>query len=360
MTGLSVEQRAFADAQRVGRLATVNADGSPAVVPVCFAVIDLDSGPAVVTPLDDKPKQESGRNLARVRNIIERGAATLLLDEYSEAWSRLAWLTLKGQGRLIEPGEPGHSEAIAALRVRYPRYREMGIDRNPVIAVESLRANDWSGAGLGGDAAPFPRAGQGGLEALIRGRRSVRAFLPEAIPGTVIRAAIEAAGWAPSPHGRQPWRFVVVESPDRRIGLADAMAASWDVQLRLDGQDEATVRHRLERSRERLVTAPVLVIPCMYLDDLDVYPDPDRQQAETVMAIQSLGAAVQNFLLSIHAAGLDAGWMCAPLFCPGIVRAELGLAGSLHPHALIPVGYAAKDPVRRERMPLDDLIARWL
>ena len=32
------------------------------------------------------------------------------------------------------------------------------------------------------------------------------------------------------------------------------------------------------------------------------------------MAIQSLGAAVQNFLLQIHASGYDAGWMCAPLF----------------------------------------------
>ncbi|MGI9253200.1 MAG: nitroreductase family protein, partial [Thermomicrobiales bacterium] len=91
-----------------------------------------------------------------------------------------------------------------------------------------------------------------------------------------------------------------------------------------------------------------------------VYPDPARQTAERIMAIQSIGAAIQNLLLSIHAAGLDAGWMCAPLFCPDIVRDSLGLATTLHPHALIPVGHAAKDPVRRERMPVDTLIAAWL
>lgn len=205
-----------------------------------------------------------------------------------------------------------------------------------------------------------PREGMAAIGGIIRGRRSVRGFKPDPVPREIVVAAIEAAGWAPSPHGRQPWRFAVVETPPRRTALADAMAATWDAQLRLDGQDEATVRRRLERSRERLVIAPVLVVPCLYLDDLDVYPDPDRQQAETVMAIQSLGAAVQNFLLSIFAAGFDAGWMCAPLFCPDIVRDALGLDASLHPHALIPVGYAAQAPVRRERIPVENLIVEWL
>lgn len=209
-------------------------------------------------------------------------------------------------------------------------------------------------------AARLSRAALADFDAVIQGRRSVRAFRPDAVPGDLIRAAIRAAGWAPSPHGRQPWRFAVVETLARRVALADAMAATWDHQLRLDGQDDATVRHRLERSRERLVTAPVLVVPCLFLADLDVYPDAARQEAETVMAIQSLGAAIQNLLLAIYAAGLDAGWMCAPLFCPDVVREALGLDPALIPHALIPVGFAAQDPRRRERIPPEDLVVAWL
>ncbi len=197
------------------------------------------------------------------------------------------------------------------------------------------------------------------LDAVIRGRRSVRAFASEPVPPEIVRSAIEAAGWAPSPHGRQPWRFAVVEQPERRAGLAEAMAASWDTQLRFDGQDETIVRIRLEKSKRRLVDAPVLVIPCLYLADLDVYPDLDRQEAERIMAIQSIGAAIQNFLLSIYAAGFDAGWMCAPLFCPDLVREYLGLDAALIPHALLPVGRAAKDPVRRPRMAVDALIVDW-
>ena len=112
---------------------------------------------------------------------------------------------------------------------------------------------------------------------------------------------------------------------ERRDALADAMAETWRTQLRLDGQDEAIVEARLEKSRDRLQRAPVLIIPCLYLAGLDIYPDADRQQAEETMAVQSLGAAVQNLLLSLYAAGVDGGWMCAPLFCPDVVQAALGL-----------------------------------
>ena len=77
------------------------------------------------------------------------------------------------------------------------------------------------------------------------------------------------------------------------------------------------------------------------------------------MAIQSLGAAVQNMLLMAYDLGLDTGWMCAPLFCPDVVCVALDLDQRLIPHALITVGYAAADPNRRERLPLSSLIVRF-
>ena len=77
------------------------------------------------------------------------------------------------------------------------------------------------------------------------------------------------------------------------------------------------------------------------------------------MAVQSLGAAVQNILLSAYSLGLDTGWMCAPLFCPDIVRDTLNLAPALSPHALISMGYGAKDPPRREHRPVSDLVVRY-
>ena len=76
-------------------------------------------------------------------------------------------------------------------------------------------------------------------------------------------------------------------------------------------------------------------------------------------AVQSLGAAIQNLLLAASDRGLDTGWMCAPLFCPEIVRDALGLQPPLVPHAIITLGWAAQEPKRRGRLPVERLIARY-
>lgn len=345
---------AFVSARRVAHLATTSAAGSVTLHPVCFAVVEGENGPEIVTALDEKPKSVGVWQLGRVRDILERPDVAIVADEYQEDWARLGWVHLRGSASLLEPKDLGHSASVAALRAKYHQYGRMGLEGRPVIRIEIQSGSSWSGLGPEG---PLPRPGD--FASVVRSRRSVRAFSPTPVPRSVIEEAIAAAGWAPSPHGRQPWRFAVVETAERRLALADAMAATWRDQLNLDGQPAEVVQHRLDRSRERLITAPVLVVACLYLVDLDAYPDAARQAAEATMAIQSLGAAVQNFLLSVYAAGLDSGWMCAPLFCPDIVREALGLADELIPHALLPVGVAAKDPIRRPRRPVDELIVSW-
>src|SRR4029078_7322197 len=139
------------------------------------------------------------------------------------------------------------------------------------------------------------------------------------VPPELLMELLEAARWAPSPHGRQPWRFAVLTRAAPKRRLAEAMGGEWQRQLALDGQDPAIVQLRFEKSRERIVRAPAIVIPCLYLADLDQYPDAERSAAEATMAIQSLGCAVQNMLLMAYSLGLDGGWMCAPLFCPAVV-----------------------------------------
>ncbi|MCO5220258.1 MAG: TIGR03668 family PPOX class F420-dependent oxidoreductase [Thermomicrobiales bacterium] len=342
----------YVQSHRSGHLATVTSGGQPLVVPCCFAIAERDGRPTVVSVLDTKPKSVDVKQLARVRNIEANPCVCLTVDDYSESWDRLRFVQLRGSATVLEAGSTATVYAIERLREKYAQYRDMPLEHAPVIEIGELSAFSWSAAGTFDGRADD-------LDSVIRGRRSVRAFLSDPVPGDVIRRSIEAAGWAPSPHGRQPWRFAVVEDADRRRGLADAMASTWDEQLRMDGQEEKIIRIRLEKSRQRLIEAPVLVVPCLYLADLDVYPDPDRQEAERIMAIQSIGSAIQNFLLTIYASGFDAGWMCAPLFCPEIVAGYLGLAEGLIPHALLPVGRVAKDPVRRPRLPVDDLIVQW-
>jgi coenzyme F420-0:L-glutamate ligase/coenzyme F420-1:gamma-L-glutamate ligase len=351
------EDLAFIRDRRVGRLATADNSGLPSVVPVCYALLEIDGEPAIGIALDEKPKGDP-RALRRVRNILERPDVSLMVDDYSEDWLALAWVHVRGTAGLIEPGDSGHGEIIAALRAKYPQYTRMRLEERPAIVIRALSTNTWRGS-EGPAQSVNVRSGREELAALVRGRRSVRAFDTRPVPRTIVEEAIAAAGWAPSPHGRQPWRFAVVESQERREALAEAMAETWRGQLQLDGQDRAIVEARLEKSRDRLHRAPVLIVPCLYLAGLDVYPDAERQEAEATMAVQSIGAAIQNLLLSLYASGVDGGWMCAPLFCPEVVQEALGLDATLTPHALIAVGYAAADPARRRRLPLEDLIVDW-
>jgi F420 biosynthesis protein FbiB-like protein len=208
-------------------------------------------------------------------------------------------------------------------------------------------------------AAPTEQQRPQDFGSVVRGRRSVRYYQEREVPRRLIEEVIEAARWAPSPHGRQPWRFVVLTRLDLKERLADAMGASWRANLAMDGEPEDVINSRLALSRHRLLHAPVLIIPCLYLQELDQYPDARRQEAETIMAIQSLGAAVENLMLAAWSLGLESGWMCAPLFCPEIVCQALDLDPALIPHALITLGYLGRESKRREHRPIEALIARW-
>jgi PPOX class probable F420-dependent enzyme len=355
-TVLTPAEAAFVQRQRVARLATSDASGHPSVVPVCFAF----DGARFYTPLDEKPKRVARRQLQRVRNIQARGEATLLLDAYDDDWLRLGYVLIHAHAALAEPGTPAHGAGVHLLRARYPQYLGMRLENLPLIALEPRRVTSW-GPALAEEAAPASEApwlqsGRGvDFLPLARGRRSVRAFTGRPVPRAALETMLEAARWAPSPHGRQPWRFAVLTQPERKAALANAMGAEWQRTLEMDGEPAEVIQLRLEKSQERIRTAPALILACLYLADLDVYPDADRQHAEEVMAIQSLGAAVQNMLLAAYAVGLDCGWMCAPLFCPDTVRAALGLDAALIPHALLAVGYAGADPKRRPHRPAGEL-----
>jgi coenzyme F420-0:L-glutamate ligase/coenzyme F420-1:gamma-L-glutamate ligase len=197
------------------------------------------------------------------------------------------------------------------------------------------------------------------LATLVRNRRSVRTYQDRPVERALLEQMLEAARWAPSPHGRQPWRFAVLTQQETKQRLAEQMGESWRANLQMDGQSEEIVTIRLAKSHQRILQAPAIIIPCLYLEDLDPYPDQERQANEITMAIQSLGAAIQNMLLMAYELGLDTCWMCAPLFCPEVACAALDLGKQFIPHALITIGYAPADPVRRPRLPLDRLIIRF-
>ncbi|MER6222039.1 TIGR03668 family PPOX class F420-dependent oxidoreductase [Streptomyces sp900105755] len=124
-------RRRFA-AARVARLATVDGNGRPHLVPVVFALHGADG---IVTAVDHKPK--STTRLKRLRNIAARRSVCLLADDYDENWDRLWWVRADGEAVVV----PAGAELVGPLSAKYPQYRE----HPPAGAVVLVTVTRWTG-----------------------------------------------------------------------------------------------------------------------------------------------------------------------------------------------------------------------
>ena len=176
----------------------------------------------------------------------------------------------------------------------------------------------------------------------LRKRRSVRKYQARPVPQELIKRILLAAGWAPSAHNAQPWRFIVLVDQRLKKQLAEAMANAWATDIAKDGVSIEPETFKLRVGR--FATAPTLVLACLSMEGMAKFPDEERQGCERDLAMQSLAAAVQNLLLAAHSLGLGACWFCAPAFCKETVREVLGIPDEVEPEALIAIGYPAEEP----------------
>ena len=180
----------------------------------------------------------------------------------------------------------------------------------------------------------------------MRTRRSIRHYQPRSLPTGWLDQIMEAATWAPSAHNRQPWRFVIISKCEAKEALAAAMGARLRRDLEADGLAPEIIEQDVGRSYQRITSAPVLIVLCLTLADMDHYPDAARNAHEHAMAVQSTAMAGQNMLLMASGLGLGACWMCAPLFCPDLVQNVLGLPADWLAQGMITLGFPAS---RRNR-----------
>lgn len=126
--------RALVAGARVARLATIDPDGTPNVVPTVFAL----EGDELYLVVDRKPKRTTA--LRRLENLRRDPRATVLVDHYDEDWDRLWWVRLRGRARIAEDG-PDLARALELLAAKYDQYRDTPIEEIAIV----LSIDEWRG-----------------------------------------------------------------------------------------------------------------------------------------------------------------------------------------------------------------------
>jgi PPOX class probable F420-dependent enzyme len=133
--------RAKLEEARVARLATLDAQRRPHIVPVCF-VFD---GSVFYTAVDRKPKRVAPEKLARLRNIRAMRQVALVIDQYDEDWTQLWWILVRGKAKLLlKSAHQERAEAIRQLRAKYPQYAGGMLPNDaPIIRITPERVASW-------------------------------------------------------------------------------------------------------------------------------------------------------------------------------------------------------------------------
>src|SRR6516225_8014028 len=154
---------------------------------------------------------------------------------------------------------------------------------------------------------------------LVRWRRDVRRFRSACVPPELVSQLLELASHAPSVGLSQPWRFVLVETPERRAAIGENFAGTN--RAALDGYRGERQARYARLKLEGLSQAPVHLAVCA--DETTAQGSGLGRQTMPKTIRYSVVAAIQTLWLAARAEGLGVGWVS--ILDPEAVRKTLDL-----------------------------------
>ena len=168
----------------------------------------------------------------------------------------------------------------------------------------------------------------------IAARRSVRKYMDRPGARELVLKVLEAARLAPSGDNTQPWRFIVVESPERKRRIIQA-----------------------DHNQEWMLTAPVFLACTGDLHCRVENPGPVDEISslpELKQVIRDTSIAVGYLLLEAEHLGLSTCW--TGWYEQKEMQQALDLPPETYVVGVVTLGYGAEQPAPRPRKPLEDLV----
>jgi nitroreductase len=194
----------------------------------------------------------------------------------------------------------------------------------------------------------------------MRTSSAVRRYRDDPVPDEVLQRCLLAATWAPSGGNQQPWRLVVLRSPEIRDVVTAAAQKTWKVMADFydfapPADDATDPKSRVLRAMSEHMhvggAAPVCVLFCV---------QPQRG-ASDLQNGGSIFPAVQNFLLAARAQGLGAAITLWHDACDAELRSLIGIPDDWKIATLVTAGWpkGGHHPVRRKPLREVASVDRW-
>ena len=179
---------------------------------------------------------------------------------------------------------------------------------------------------------------------LVKKRRSIRKFKPQAISDEYVDKIIEAARWAPSGANSQPWEFIVVKKQDLRDKIIELIKEHSDHTHKAELAREPELRFKWGAAG--YVSAPVFIIVSGDPRTKDAYPLTSIQERGNSYFTSSLASAFLYMTLAATTLGLGPQWVSAIAspYVQSLTKELLGVPKELEFYDMLALGYPDMEP----------------
>lgn len=201
------------------------------------------------------------------------------------------------------------------------------------------------------------------LQQAISNRVSIRKFKNDKVDPALLKKMVEMAGKAPSINNSQPWEFLAVVNEKILGEMATTVKDKVAKFLPENHEKAAQVKTQVERFSTFFADAPAMIVVLQkpyeavvdkILPDSGITPA-DINKMRNFPNIQTIGAAIQNMLLTAVDLGLGACWLTGPNIAAADLEKILGVEAPYTIAACVAVGYPEKDHTPGVKKPVDEI-----